>query len=301
VRVALVTCRPDPLYDDELEGVDTHLQAALTERGVEVETPWWRDEAVDWAAFDVVVVRTTWDYLEDRDAFVAWAAATGAVTSVWNPPDVLRWNTHKAYLLELEERGAPVVPTAWLGAGDAVDLGALLALRDWGRAVVKPAVGGGSEGLARVAAQPRDGFLDVPAGQRHLDELLATGDVLVQPYLDRIEVDGEVSVVVVDGEPVFAVRKRPRSGDYRIQLHHGGSYERAELDAELASLARWIVEATGTELLAARVDLVPSDDGTWQLAELEATEPDLYLRVVPEGAGPLADAIVRRARRPVGR
>jgi glutathione synthase/RimK-type ligase-like ATP-grasp enzyme len=304
MRLALVTCPPDPAYDDELLGVDDALKAALRARGATVEAPVWSDPDVDWSSYDLAFVRTTWDYPAARDAFVAWAAATARVTSVWNPPDVLRWNTHKSYLLELEERGAPVVPTAWLGRGDRVPLEELLASRGWTRAVVKPAVAAGSEGLVRVAVEggepdPSDatgapGTADLAAGQRHLDALLAVGDVMVQPYLDSIEVAGELSVVVIDGEVSHAVRKVPPAGEFRIQSHYGGRYVAEPVDAEVAALARWIVEATGADLVAARVDLLAADDGALQLAELEATEPDLYLGVVPEAAERLADAVVAR-------
>jgi glutathione synthase/RimK-type ligase-like ATP-grasp enzyme len=243
-----------------------------------------------------LVTADTFDYTARREEFVAWAEAAGAVTSLWNRPDVLRWNTHKGYLLELEDRGAPVVPTAWLAQGDRVSLRELRASRDWGRVIVKPAVASGSDGLFRTAPDDDDGPLG--AGQAHLDALLADGDVMVQPYLPSVETEGEVSVVLIDGQVSHVVRKRPVAGEFRIQEQFGGRYERVALDgdgAEPAALARWIVEATGHELLIARVDLLRAEDGAWQLAELEVTEPDLYLGVAPEAAEPLAEAVLARA------
>jgi glutathione synthase/RimK-type ligase-like ATP-grasp enzyme len=289
VDVALVTGDHDLAF---AATIDAPLEAALAERGVAVHHPAWRDD-LDWSRFDVTVVRTPWEYPAHRDAFVDWASATGAVTRLWNPAEVLRWNTHKSYLLELEDRGAPVVPTAWLGRGDQVDLAALLASRSWSRAVVKPAVANGSDGLRVVAGDD-----DPVADQAHLDRLVAAGDVMVQPYLDRVERDGETSVVLVDGTVTHVVRKQPVPGEHRIQETFGGRYTRVPLDgagAEPAALARWVVDASGHEFLYARVDLLRAEDGTWQLAELEVTEPDLYLTVAPDAAAPLADAIIARA------
>ena len=60
---------------------------------------------------------------------------------------------------------------------------------------------------------------------------------------------------------------------------------------EVVRLAEWIVAATGHDLLYARVDLVPADDGSWQVGELEATEPLLYLDRDPDAAKRLAEAI----------
>jgi glutathione synthase/RimK-type ligase-like ATP-grasp enzyme len=285
MHVALVTATVEGL--DFVADVDAALVDALDERGVEVSQPRWDDPDVDWDGFDVAVVRTTWDYPQRRDEFLAWAADAGARTRLWNPADVLRWNTHKSYLLELEERGAPVVPTAWLARGDRVVLDDLLRSRGWERGVVKPAVGAGASGLARVERGD-------PAAQDHLDHEVAAGDVMVQPYLGSVEHRGELSVVVVDGAVSHAVRKRPSGGEFRIQEEFGGRYEVVDLDADTTALARWIVEATGHDLLFARVDLIEDDLGQPQLVELEATEPDLYLRHVPAAADRVADAVVRR-------
>ena len=277
--------------DDPEGAIDAALHEALTARGIPFERPRWRDD-VDWSAYDLAVVRTAWDYTEDPVAFAAWAARTAAVVPVENPPDVLRWNTHKSYLLELEERGAPVIPTAWLGRGDTVDLAALCAARGWGDVIVKPAVAAASDGLVRVGGGPAGHR----RGQDALDALVATGDVLVQPFRRRIA-EGELSLVAVDGRVTHAVRKRPAAGDFRVQGRSGGSYAPEVPAADAVRLAEWILSVVGTTLLYARVDLVAADDGTLELGELEATEPDLYLEYSEEGTRALVDAIVGRLMR----
>jgi glutathione synthase/RimK-type ligase-like ATP-grasp enzyme len=285
VRVALVRSR-EPARAGE---ADAPLIAALRACDVEVAQPCWDDPTVAWEAHDLVVVRTTWDYAGRRDEFLAWADAVAAEATLCNPADVLRWNTHKGYLIELEERGAPVVPTAWLGQGDQVDLGRLLASRGWPAAMAKPAVGVGGRGIVRVEPDGAD------RAQAGLDGLLAEGDVLVQPFLATVESEGELSVVLVEGEVTHAVRKRPTAGEYRVHQERGGRYERVEPDPDVTSLARWMVEATGHDLLLARLDLLADEMGVAQVVELEATEPDLYLDLAPDAAARLAEAIVTRA------
>lgn len=271
-----------------LDADDAPLVDALLDLGLEIDVAVWDDPAVDWSAARLVVVRSTWDYTGRRDEFVAWADRVAEGTRLENPADVLRWSTHKSYLIELEERGAPVVPTAWLGRGDRIDLAELLASRGWKRAVVKPAVDAGSRGLHRV--EP-DGL---PAAQSHLDQLLVRGDVMVQPYLEAIETEGERSLVFIDGVFSHAVRKRPAPGDFRIQLGWGGRYEVEDVPDELRHLGEWILEVSGHDYLYARVDLVDDATGTPQLAELELAEPSLYLTLVPEAALRLAGAIRER-------
>lgn len=286
MHIALVRSR-EP---DRAGTVDDPLAEVLAGRGAEVSRPCWDDPGVAWAGADLVVVRTVWDYAARREEFLGWAEAVDGCVPVCNPPAVLRWNTHKSYLLELEERGAPVVPTAWLGRGDRVEVADVLRARGWPRAVVKPAIGVGGHGLVRLdVARPEE-------GAEQVRELLADGDVLVQPYLDRVEDRGELSVVVVEGEVSHAVRKRPRPGEYRVHQARGATYERVGVDADTAALARWVVEATGQRLVVARVDLIEDEVGSLQLVELEATEPDLYLHLADDGAERLADALLRRAR-----
>lgn len=282
--VLLATAGHLPALDPD----DAPLVDALRDRGLEIDVAVWDDPAVDWTAAGIVVVRSTWDYTGRRDEFIAWAEQVGAGTRLENPADVLRWNTHKSYLIELEERGAPVVPTAWLAQGDRVDLGELLAMRGWKRAVVKPAVDAGSRGLLRVEPD------DLDAGQSHLRQLLARGDVMVQPYLEAIETDGERSLVFIDGAFSHAVRKRPAAGEFRIQKSWGGRYEVEDVPDELRKLGEWILEVSGHEYLYARVDLLADADGIPQLAELELAEPSLYLSYVPAAATRLARAIEER-------
>lgn len=284
--VVLVTAHGVEVSDQD----DAPLLDALRDRGLEVDLWAWHDD-VDWSRTRAAVIRTTWDYTDRHEDFLAWCERAADATRLFNPPDVVRWNTHKSYLLELEERGAPIVPTAWLARGDDVDLVALLETQAWGRAVVKPTVDAGAKGLATVTAADAD---SITAGQEHLDRLLDSGDVMIQPYITSIETEGELSVIVIDGKVTHAVRKLPQEGDFRIQVEWGGTYRPETPDRDITRLAEWIVEATGHDLLYARVDLVFDEYGAPMLGELEATEPSLYLTVVPSAAPTVAAAIERR-------
>jgi len=272
--------------------IDAPLHAELAVRDIAFERPLWNDGSVDWSRFDLSVVRTVWDYTQDRDGFIAWAARASEHTVVENPVDVLRWNTHKSYLIELEERGAPVVPTAWLARGDRIDLAELCQARGWGDVVLKPTVAAGSDGLVHVGSS-------APArrqAQDHLEVLLDAGDVMVQPFRHRIA-EGELSLIAIEGRIHHAVRKRPSEGEFRVQSQFGGSYAREEPSAEAVALAEWILTAIGPPLLFARVDLITADDGSLEVGEVEATEPDLYLEHSEHATTALVDAMMRRVGR----
>jgi glutathione synthase/RimK-type ligase-like ATP-grasp enzyme len=272
-RVALATCAEFPdLYSD-----DDPLRAALAARGVTAEPAVWDDAAVDWAAYDLVVVRSAWDYFERRDSFVAWARS---VPRLANPAEVIEWNTDKTYLRGLAEAGVPVVPTAWVTSPTALtDVG-------WDDVVVKPAVSAGARNtLHRKASDPE--------AQALLDMIVAEGiTAMVQPYLDSVEGYGERSLLFCEGTFTHAVRRNPALSMEGEERFAARPVEPTEVELEVA---RAVLAEVGQTLLYARVDVVPGPDGEPLLIELEVTEPQLFLRHSEAAAERLADAVVARA------
>jgi glutathione synthase/RimK-type ligase-like ATP-grasp enzyme len=255
--------------------------------GARIDVADWRDQTVDWSSATVTMLRSPWDYVHHLDEFIGWAEHVSAVTDLWNPFALLRWNTHKSYLLDLQARGAPIVPTVVLLAGSAASLDGICDAQGWNAVVVKPAIASGSDGARR-------GEVGDPELQAHLDALLVTGDVLVQPFVAAVERDGEMSVVVFDGQFSHALRKRPAAGDYRVQEHHGGSTELVEPTPGLVELAERVVGVLPTPTLYARIDLVSIAE-QWHVIEAEVTEPSLWLDLAPPAAtNRLADALLSR-------
>ncbi|GIU89696.1 MAG: ATP-grasp domain-containing protein [Acidimicrobiia bacterium] len=281
--VRLVTCAALPAPDPDTP----RLAAALTARGASVEVADWRDGSVDWAGARVTLLRSPWDYADDLDAFLTWAEGVAGVSALWNPLGLVRWNTHKAYLLELDSAGAPVVPTVMLTRGSAVELAGVADAQGWNALVVKPAVGYGANGVGRFDVGD-------PAAQRHVDALLERGDVLVQPYARTIEQEGELSLVLVDGRATHAVRKLPAPGDYRIHERYGGTFAPVAASDGLVELGERVCGVLPEAPLYARVDVLRGD-GRWQVLEVEVTEPRLFLDLAPPAAtDSLVDAVMAR-------
>jgi hypothetical protein len=112
--VAIATCASVAGKEED----DLRLIDALGRRGVVAVHAAWDDHRVDWPTFSLVVVRSTWDYPERRQEFLAWA---GQLRRVVNSLPVLRWNTDKNYLLDLARAGLPAIPTRFLGPGDVFE------------------------------------------------------------------------------------------------------------------------------------------------------------------------------------
>lgn len=282
IDVVLATCAalPDLIPDER------RLLPALAGRGLRAATWVWDDPAADWAGTRCCVIRGTWDYTGRRDAYLAWTERAAAQTRLFNPPAVVRWNTHKGYLDDLAARGVPVLDHVLCPAGAPADLAGLLRRRGWTEFVLKPAVGA----TAREALRGTDPAL----GQAHLDRLLATEDMLVQPFAKSVLEDGELSLMYVEGAFSHAVRKRAGPGDWRVQEEFGGSVEAAEPTPEEHAAAERALAAAPTGCLYARVDLVNAP--TPQVIELELVEPALYFGWSDGTAETLAAAIEKRIR-----
>ncbi len=285
-RVALATCLALPDLDVE----DQPLVPALRAAGIQGVPLVWNDPAVDWAAYEFVAVRTTWDYPNKVTAFLAWADGVAARRPLLNPAPLLRWNTDKRYLRDLADRGVPIVPTRWAERGDSVDLGRVMSEEGWDEVVLKPVV---SAGARRTRLVDRG---TLPAGQRFLAEQLTQRAMMLQPYVREVSTAGELSLLYFNGAFSHAVRKIPAAGDFRVQTEHGGRVESVAPTAGELAAGQRVLDAMASDTLYARVDLLPATDGALRLLELEVTEPSMFLRWDAQAPHRFAAAIAARLR-----
>lgn len=285
-RIAVLTPNPeDRSYIGQWPQVLERLRATLAQSDVEVEPTPWTDHAEDaggLAGYPLVLPVISWGYHREHARWLkacdAWAAAG---TRIANPASVLRWNSDKAYLRRLAERGVAIPPTVWV---EQATQGAVeTAFADLGaeRLVVKPTVSGGAWRTLRLA--PGETMDDPPVGA-----------AMLQPYLPTIESEGETSLLFFGGRFSHAVNKRPVGGDFRIQVQFGGQYHAVEPPAEAMALAERVLAAIDEPLLYARIDMARDADGRWLLMEAELIEPDFYLAHDPAHGAGFAEAVRAR-------
>ena len=285
-RIALATYAafPDLPPDDQI------FQRALDRRGAQTVPLLW-DAQVDWSSFDVVVVRSCWDYHLRHNEFLAWIDRVergGAI--LHNAPSILRWNSDKRYLRDLEQAGIDVVHTRWTDAAlGPPSLASVLAEEGWHDVVIKPA----------ISASATDTW-HVPAGKSaewedRFRAMVRRGAVMIQPFVPEVARDGEWSLVFIGGEFSHAMLKHPAPGDFRVQTEHGGSQRRAVPDPWLVRAAQGVLSCAPEATSYARVDGCVVD-GHFRVMELELLEPTLYFTEGPAAADRLADLVL--ARRP---
>lgn len=279
MRVCLATCTAWPALDED----GPALLAALADEGLAAEVRAWDDPSADWGSYDLVVVRTTWDYWDRLPDYLAWAEA---VPRLANPASVIRWNTDKRYLRDLADAGVPVVPTTFLAPGEPF-------AAPEGEYVVKPSVSAGSSDTARFGPAEAS---DAAALVARIHE--AGKHVMVQPYVAAVDGEGETSVLSFGGGVSHAIRKA------QILFPGAGVVERSPglevISARTATpdqvaVAAAAVAAVPGEVLYARVDMVPGPDGPVVL-EVEVTEPSLFLGFAEGAAGRYARAVAEAVR-----
>ncbi|MYW65509.1 hypothetical protein GTY65_15785 [Streptomyces sp. SID8379] len=288
-RIALATYRPGP--DQPVDPDLPLLVAELGRRGADAAAVEWDDPETDWASYDLVVVRSTWDYSWRRDEFLGWAARCASVTRLANPVDVIRWSTDKRYLGELARAGVPTVPTSYVAPGDTPEL------PDDRAYVIKPTSGAG----ARYAARYTPGERATALGQlarMHAEGLTA----MVQPYVSGIDISGERAVLFYGGQFLHSIRKgavlsEGTAFDVRKVAHPSlEAWRPSEAEFAVAERALDAVPGGRDQLLYARVDLVDGHDGQPCVMELELVEPNLFLSAVHPGSVPVvAEAILKVA------
>lgn len=277
MRIALITCRrrPEPDPDQPL------LLQALRRRGGKVAMHAW-DGSGSLRGFDLGVLRSCWNYHRQPQRFVDWLIGAEAATRLRNPAPVVRGNLHKRYLEGLAARGLPIVPTVFVDRGAPVSFAAVLQQQGWTRAVVKPAISAASFRTRSFAIG------ESAAAQRFLAALLRDRDAMIQRYMPSVDAGGEQACVWIDGEWTHAVNKAPR--------FHGGLEQVSAalpVDAATRRLGDAALDALAPQLMYARLDLIPDDDGTPLVSELELIEPSLFLLQHPPALERLAAAICR--------
>ena len=265
---------PDPFYPEPWAWA-FHVEAdALRSAGFAVSArPWTAPGDLD--PFDAVLPLVVWGY---HERYVEWRGLLDRLEQEGrrciNPVSVLRWNSDKSYLAELDARGVATVHTL---AVDALDEHGLRQARDrFGceRLVVKPPVSASATGTFLLA--PGEPVPDEVAGRR----------MLVQPFMASIASQGEYSVMLFAGQFSHAIVKTPKTGDFRVQPHLGGTEQPCPPPADAEALARAALAVAPAEAVYARVDMVADDDGQLRIMELELIEPALGLQHAPDkGAG----------------
>jgi len=269
----------DHVIDDEL------AIAPLTTLGWQVSTLSWRQTSIPWRDFDIVIIRSTWDYWNDVPGFLATLERIERESLLANCLNLVRWNLVKTYLRDLEMSGNGIVPTLW---SNSLDPGRFESLRHklgTDNIVVKPTVGANGDDAYRISR-------DCPAARlADIAKRFDHRDCMIQPFMPNILNEGEYSLFFFSGQFSHAVLKTPAASEFRSQEEHGAEIRPILPQERLLLRAGQVMESLKPSPLYARVDLIRDAEDEFLVMELELIEPSMYLRMDAKAPDRFANAI----------
>ena len=281
-RIAILASRDygplTPYPDDAL------LCESFNSLGHEAKIICWDDEDINYTQYDCAIVRACWDYDRRLPEFLKRLSHISRYTVLFNPYQIIRENTDKRYLLELEKSGVPIVSSLFFD-----DIEKLYVPAEWHKLVVKPAVSASGKDTSLHLAT------DINSIHVAAAEILNQGkSVLLQEYLPSVEEYGERSSVIIAGRTTFTMKKTPKTGGFLVHIHHGGSYTKVDIAEDEKRFLELLLSKISIVPLYMRVDYLRRSDNTICLLELEQIEPNLYLRQNKEGLKLLTQETLKR-------
>jgi len=272
MNIALVTYNDNGAYHNQTsENEDDLLINYLQRKEFTIEKAIWNNPEVNWESYDLVLLKSPWDYFNMIGDFYQWLTAMeNKNVKLINPITIIKWNADKHYLKDIEEGGLKIAPCIFLEKGKKVNLNEYFFKLNTEILIVKPAVSGGSKNTFKINAQ------NVEEVNQQLQLLVQVEDFIVQPFLKEIEDDGEWSFLFFGGKFSHALLKKAKTGDFRVQPIFGGTVHPQVPPIELLKKAQQYVDQFAKDCLYARVDGVIVNQ-QFLLMELELIEPFLFL------------------------
>ncbi len=265
-KVALVTYNKQPKLFDS----DNLLVKPFQKHGFIAEATPWDRKGVDWKEYDLVILRTPWNYHLQVPEFLGWIEyLESQKVKLWNPPNIIRWNMNKKYLLELSNMGIPIIPTLICSKENIHQIPPQIMERNWKEIILKPGFGASSYQIQKIKAE------DFDPESKSIQTILKNSILLIQQFMKEISTTGEFSFIFFDKKFSHAIHKKPKVNEFRSQPEFGGIEILYQPTSQQISQAQHVLNHVDSPLLYARVDgLIIKDK--FRLMELELIEPDLY-------------------------
>lgn len=277
MKLALIGYQIQEKYNNgTVRDEDRDLFDFLTSKGVNLHREVWNDPAVNWAAYDAVILKSPWDYHEKHSDFLNWADhLTRQGIRVFNSAEVVRWNSDKHYLKDIRDSGLPAIPTLYLEKNAVAEAKSnYFRELNTSRLVVKPCISAGAKNTVLVTPEEFPELLPL------INTWLKEEAYMVQPFVEEI-LAGEWSLLFFGGQYSHSLLKTPKDQDFRVQHYLGGKVSYREAEEDLVKQAAQFVSRFAADTLYARVDGVVIN-GVFHLMELELIEPYLFLNNVPQ-------------------
>lgn len=272
---------------DYMEGFYTYddlLIEPFKKLNWQVDTISWRAENVNWKDYEVVIVRSTWDYQKSPKEFLQVLETINSQTRLENNLEIIKWNMDKIYLRDLEEKGIKIVPSIWRDKFDKNEYSLFFNELKTGEIIIKPTISANADNTFRLRLNDLDTRIST------LNTAFSNRPFVVQPFMENIITEGEYSLFYFGGEYSHTILKIPKQNDFRVQEEHGGMLKSVKPEEKMKNEAEKVIKVIEDDLLYARVDFVRDEHNNFALMELELIEPSLYFNLDRNSPGNFAKA-----------
>jgi glutathione synthase/RimK-type ligase-like ATP-grasp enzyme len=269
--VALLTCEGYESYKED----DVKIIKAFKQQGFVVEPVIWNNPSVNWSKYQKAIVRSTWDYCKGNN-FEKFLETLQKIESLGinllNPFKTIRWNTHKAYLKDLEELGISCIETVFIAKKNLENIQSIINEKKWSECVIKPVISSGGTNTFRFKPPEIEIIIDKCKQTSILEWML-------QPFMNEIVEEGEWSFVVLGKKCVKAVLKKPAPLNFLVHDWYGGVYQSVTPFPWMIEKIEKIITAINSKFptIYARIDVVRHGKN-FRIMEVEAVEPFLFFQ-----------------------
>ncbi|EPF0814410.1 ATP-grasp domain-containing protein [Campylobacter upsaliensis] len=238
------------------------LKAKLENLHYQCELKAWQEIRVRHLAQNTPILPlAVWDYSLEYANFLHFLnELERAKISILNPSEILKMNADKSYLKILEEANLPIIDSIIFKQNEDFNFSQI----PFQKAVIKPLVGQ-SGYKVRFLEQKIPTKEEFPHG------------ALIQPFIESVEELGEFCFIFFGGKFNYAIHRQTQK-DWRANSNYGVKIaplknpSKAHIDLALKALKA----LKSSNLLYARVDLLPQKNGKALINEVELIEPSLY-------------------------
>ena len=241
-----------------------------------VFVPWGKYDQ-NWNDFDLVIIRSTWNYQDHLGEFLrVLRIIDESKALLLNPLPLVEWNINKTYLMDLNKQGIPIIPSLFYENFEIGEVWDSFNTFDTEKIIIKPNVGANAD---RIRILNKSDNMNKLKKTRNLYNDLP---FILQPFIHSIKRNGELSLIFFNNEFSHALSKVPKKGDFRVQEEHGGTLKLLKkIDGKTINLCERVLSLLPYFCFYARIDLV-IDKGRPLLMEIEVIEPSLYFNLEPK-------------------
>jgi glutathione synthase len=160
-------------------------------------------------------------------------------TFIMNDIDGLRLANNKLYTASFQDTGGEFIPATHVSKNKDY-LERIFKESDSDRMILKPLDGFGGRGvivLEKRAQQNFSSLLEFYIGGD--DTGKGSNYVILQDYVPGAE-EGDIRILLLNGEPIGAMRRIPASGEHRSNVHAGGTVVKHRLTTHEKELCQYI-------------------------------------------------------------